>query len=166
MSETLDLLQVLEQQRTALRNSVRGLSEEHAVATPTASSLCLGGLVKHVARTERGWIAGRLGDRPDPDPPTEATWGAEFRLGDGESVEGALRLYAEVARETEEVINSLPDLSGTIKLPEAPWFPPNATWSAQRVLLHVIAETARHAGHADIIRESVDGATAHQLIGG
>jgi hypothetical protein len=43
-------------------------------------------------------------------------------------------------------------------LPEAPWFEPGASWSARRVLLHVIAETAQHAGHADIIRESLDGA--------
>ena len=43
-------------------------------------------------------------------------------------------------------------------LPEAPWYEPGASWSARRVLLHLIAETSQHAGHADIIREAIDGA--------
>ena len=42
-------------------------------------------------------------------------------------------------------------------LPEAPWFQPGATRSARRVFLHIVAETAQHAGHADILRESLDG---------
>jgi hypothetical protein len=69
-----------------------------------------------------------------------------------------------VARETTEVVQALPDLDYAVKLPEAPWFPANTTWTAHRILLHVIAETARHAGHADIIRESLDGATAYELF--
>ena len=52
----------------------------------------------------------------------------------------------------------LPDLDATQPLPQAPWFEPGARWSARRVLLHIIAETAQHAGHADILRESLDGA--------
>jgi hypothetical protein len=52
----------------------------------------------------------------------------------------------------------LPDLDAAHPLLPAPWFEPGARWSARRVLLHVIAETAQHAGHADIIRESLDGA--------
>jgi len=53
---------------------------------------------------------------------------------------------------------SLPLLDASQPLPDAPWFEPGARWSARRVFLHVIAETAQHAGHADIIRESLDGA--------
>ena len=49
------------------------------------------------------------------------------------------------------------DLGQSRPLPEAPWFPPNTQWSIRRVLTHVIAETAQHAGHADIIRETIDG---------
>jgi hypothetical protein len=66
--------------------------------------------------------------------------------------------YEAVARRTTEIVSTLPDLDASHPLPEAPWFKPGATWSARRVLLHVIAETAQHAGHADIIRESLDGA--------
>ncbi len=51
-----------------------------------------------------------------------------------------------------------PATGDAARLPPAPWFEPGARWSARRVLLHMIAETAQHAGHADIIRESLDGA--------
>ncbi|MFB9852613.1 DUF664 domain-containing protein [Micromonospora andamanensis] len=53
---------------------------------------------------------------------------------------------------------TLPDLDADHPLPEAPWFEPGARWSARRVLLHILAETSQHAGHADIIRETIDGA--------
>jgi hypothetical protein len=62
-----------------------------------------------------------------------------------------------VARRTDRVVAELPDLDVSHALPEAPWFEPGARWSARRVLLHIIAETAQHAGHADIIREALDG---------
>jgi uncharacterized protein DUF664 len=54
-------------------------------------------------------------------------------------------------------VATLPDLDVSHPLPSAPWFEPGARWSTRRVLLHIIAETAQHAGHADIIRESLDG---------
>jgi hypothetical protein len=76
----------------------------------------------------------------------------------GETLAGVLADYAETARRTDELIASLPDLNAAHPLPTAPWFEPDAQWSARRVLLHIIAETAQHAGHADIIRESLDGA--------
>jgi hypothetical protein len=66
--------------------------------------------------------------------------------------------YAEAARLTDELVTSLPSLNAGHPLPKAPWFEPGASWSARRVLLHIITETAQHAGHADIIRESLDGA--------
>ncbi|HEY1619004.1 MAG TPA: DUF664 domain-containing protein, partial [Streptosporangiaceae bacterium] len=59
---------------------------------------------------------------------------------------------------TSEILASVPDLDAAQPLPDAPWFEKGARWSARRVLLHIIAETAQHAGHADIIRESLDGA--------
>jgi hypothetical protein len=62
-----------------------------------------------------------------------------------------------VAATTDALVASLPDLDADHPLPQAPWFAPGAAWSARRVLLHIIAETAQHAGHADILRESLDG---------
>jgi Protein of unknown function (DUF664) len=80
-------------------------------------------------------------------------WMTGFRMLDGETLAGLLETYAQVARRTGELVAQLPDLDAAQPLPSAPWFEPGASWSARRVLLHVIAETAQHAGHADIIRE-------------
>ena len=87
-----------------------------------------------------------------------ARWRDEFRLLPGETLAGVLADYDAVARRTDELVATLPDLDLSHPLPKAPWFPPGARWSARRVLLHIIAETAQHAGHADIIRETLDGA--------
>ena len=76
---------------------------------------------------------------------------------EGETLAGLLEDYDEVARRTDQIVATLPDLDVSHPLPEAPWFESGARWSARRVLLHVIAETSQHAGHADIIRESLDG---------
>ncbi|ASU81969.1 DinB family protein [Nocardiopsis gilva YIM 90087] len=167
VSERTELLDILAEQRKNLRLTVRGLSDEQAAARTTPSELCLGGLIKHVARVERGWINvmnGRSafgGDQPGQQDPAaqEARWADEFRLVDGETLSGMLDLYDEVARETEAAVAALPSLDIAAKLPEAPWFPPNTSWTARRILLHLIRETSQHAGHADIIRESLDGAS-------
>ena len=62
-----------------------------------------------------------------------------------------------MARRTEEVVTTLPDRNVVLPLPRAPWFQ-EAGWSARRVLIHLVTETAQHSGRADIIRESLDGA--------
>jgi Protein of unknown function (DUF664) len=66
--------------------------------------------------------------------------------------------YASAAAATDELVRSLPDLGVSHPLPDRPWFQPGERWSARRVFMHIIAETAQHSGHADIIRESLDGA--------
>jgi len=76
----------------------------------------------------------------------------------GQTLQALLADYDAVARDTDELVRTLPDLDASHPLPEAPWFPPGARWSARRVLLHLVAETSQHAGHADIIREAIDGA--------
>jgi uncharacterized damage-inducible protein DinB len=160
------LLAYLAQQRLLLRVAAHGLSDEQARATPSASALSLGGLVKHVATTERGWMDIVL---QRPRPPAEASqddYLANFRLGPDETLATVLDLYAEVARETEAVIAGIPDLGQAVPVPrDMPWFPADVeAWSVRWVLLHLIEETARHVGHADIVRESLDGATAIPLL--
>jgi uncharacterized damage-inducible protein DinB len=162
--ERADLLATLASHRHFMRFTTRDLTDDQAGQRTTVSELCLGGLIKHVASVERGWVnfieQGPSALRGVADM-TEADYARradEFRLLPGETLAGVLADYAEVARRTDDLVASLPDLDAAHPLPAAPWFPPGARWSARRVLLHIIAETAQHAGHADIIRESLDGA--------
>jgi uncharacterized damage-inducible protein DinB len=156
-----DLLEALDQRRFFLRNTLRGLTDEQAATRSTVSELTLGGIIKHVTTAERQWIRfiqqGPSAMRAGNDPQAQAEWLNAFRLVEGETLESVLADYQAAADETRAVISALPDLSVSQPLPEAPWFPPGARWSARRVLLHLIAETSQHAGHADIIREAIDG---------
>jgi uncharacterized damage-inducible protein DinB len=162
--ERADLLAILAQHRHFLRFTTRDLSDEQAGRRTTVSELCLGGLIKHVVAAERGWVnfilegPSAMGDVTAMTEDDLARRAEEFRLLPGETLAGVLAAYEEVARRTDELVASLPDLNAAQPLPKAPWFPAGERWSARRVFLHIIAETAQHAGHADIIRESLDGA--------
>jgi Protein of unknown function (DUF664) len=160
-SERADLLETLATHRYFLRHTVRDLTDEQAAQRTTASALCLGGLIKHVTLTEQQWISFIIEGPSAMSPQGEgapADWASGFRMLEGETLDGVLDQYEQVARRTDELVATLPDLDLSHLLPEAPWFEPGARWSARRALLHVIAETAQHAGHADILRESLDGA--------
>jgi uncharacterized damage-inducible protein DinB len=158
--ERADLLQALAGHRHFLRYTTRDLSDEQAVKRTTVSALCLAGLIKHVTATERQWarfiVEGPAATSFSPE--TISGWANGFTMVEGETLAGLLGEYERVAQQTDELVASLPDLDASQPLPEAPWFPPGARWSARRVLLHIVAETSQHAGHADIIRESLDGA--------
>ncbi|WP_327708672.1 DinB family protein [Streptomyces sp. NBC_00464] len=162
--ERADLLEVLAKHRHFLRFTTRDLTDEQAGLRTTVSELCLGGLIKHVTGAERSWagfIVNGPSSMPDFTAMTEADWARradEMRMLPGETLAGVLADYAEVARRTDELVATLPDLDATQPLPKAPWFEATAQWSARRVLMHIVTETAQHAGHADIIRESIDGA--------
>jgi uncharacterized damage-inducible protein DinB len=161
--ERADLLAMLAKYRHFLRFTTRDLSDEQAGLRTTASELCLGGLIKHVAAVERNWatfIVDGPSAMPDFTEMTEEDFARradEFRMQPGETLAGVLDAYAEVARRTDELVATLPDLDTVQPLPKAPWNT-ETHWSTRRVLLHIITETAQHAGHADIIRESLDGA--------
>jgi uncharacterized damage-inducible protein DinB len=163
-AEREDLLAMLAKHRHFLRFTTRDLTDEQARRRTTVSELCLGGLIKHVTSVERGWvdfIVEGTSAMPDSTSMTEEDWSRraeEFRLLPGETLAGVLADYAKVAERTDGLVRALPDLNAAHPLPKAPWFPPGESWTARRVLMHIMAETAQHAGHADIIRESLDGA--------
>ena len=156
--ERADLLESLRRHRAFLQFTVRDLTDEQAQQRPTVSALNLAGLIKHVAGTEAGWAHFAEGGAEA----MHRNWGPDafsrhWHLAPGETLAEVLADYEEVARHTDELVAALPDLDADHALPEAPWFEPGARWSARRVFLHIIAETAQHAGHADILRESIDG---------
>lgn len=157
------LLAFLAEQRGAVRRAVLGLTEEQAASRPSASELSLGGLVKHVAEVEQGWVARAKGESPAVKRDA-SNWHECFALAEGETVAGQLAYWEEVAAETEKFIRSVPSLDDTFPLPNDPWFPPDESVSMRWLALHLIRETARHGGHADIIRESLDGKTAFELV--
>jgi hypothetical protein len=164
--ERADILETLVTHRQFLRHTVQGLTDDQARQRTTVSELTLGGLIKHVAETEQSWVdfilngpdamGGGDVDWSDPTPELVEQYSAGFRLLPDETLQGVLARYDEVARRTDELVATV-DLDLSHPLPEAPWFPKGARRTARRAFLHIVAETAQHAGHADIIRESLDG---------
>jgi len=156
--ERNDLSEALAKHRELFRFTVQGLTDEQAALTPTESALCLGGLIKHVAFVESGWVdfivEGTQALESSPDKYDLHT--NSFRMLEGETLAGILADYEKVTNRTDEVLATV-DLDLSHPLPEAPWFEPGARWSARRVFVHIVAETAQHAGHADILRETIDG---------
>ncbi len=157
------LLSFIAEQRGGIRRAVLGLTDAQASSRPSASELSLAGLVKHVAEVEQMWISLAKGE-PPAVVRDQSNWHECFRLVEGETVESRLEYWEKVAAETEAFVRSVPSLDDTFALPDQPWFPPDGRVSMRWLCLHLIRETARHAGHADIVRESLDGATAFELV--
>jgi hypothetical protein len=165
--ERADLLETLVAHRLFLRQTAEGLTDDQARLRSTASELTIGGLIKHVAAVEKGWAefmidGGGIGGSPDidwsnPAPEAIEEYRSGFQLLESETLASVLHDYEQVATETDRLVLEL-DLDRSFPLPPAPWFTPGATRSVRRAALHIIAETAQHAGHADIIRETIDGA--------
>ena len=159
--ERADLLSALGKHRGFLRQTLRGVTDGDAGRPTTVSELCLVGVVKHVTDTEQMW-AGFIEHGADAfpawdDPDAFQRRVDSFRMLPDDTVTTVLERYAEVAAATDALVASIPSLDDGHPLPEAPWFE-DGSWSARRVVLHLLAETAQHAGHADIIREAIDGA--------
>jgi hypothetical protein len=161
-AERADILETLAKHRGFLRYTVQGLDDEQATRRPTASELCLGGIIKHVTAAEQSW-AHFIEHGPDDSAQEDLAarmeaHAAGFQMVENETVALLLDRYEEAAGQTDKLVAELPSLDASQPLPAAPWNEPGKRWSARRVFLHIIAETAQHAGHADIIRESLDGA--------
>jgi len=159
-NERDDLVTTLDKHRGFLRHTVRGLSDEQAAQRATLSELCLGGVIKHVAAVEEQW-ARFVVEGPSAFAPMDAAayeaHAATFRMAPHETLASIVARYDAVAASTDDLVCTLPSLDIDHPLPEAPWFEQGARWSARRAFLHILAETAQHAGHADILREAIDG---------
>lgn len=156
------LVAYLVQQREGLKNAAYGLTDDQARARPTVSALSVGGLIKHASITEKGWIETMRGNVGYAN---ERAYGDSFTLTPDETLASVIADLDQVAADTEAAIAELDDLGDRVQLPDAPWYPKDPDgFSARWILLHVIEELARHAGHADIIREHIDGATMYELM--
>jgi Protein of unknown function (DUF664) len=166
--EKESLIGYLNQQRYVLHVAAYGLTDEQAAAAPTISALSVGGLLKHVAAVERFWMQVAVDEveQPGPEEAGADDYQSSFRLLACETLEQVLDDYAAAGAETDRIIRSFPDLSVGVAVPRGvPWFPADVdSWSIRWIVLHLIEETARHAGHADIVREALDGACAFPLM--
>lgn len=166
-TEVQDLTSTLDRHRGFLLQTADSLTEDQARRASTTSALTIASILKHVADTEEQWMdfAERGADAftqvygqdidwstMDPDAPDP-----RFVLADTDTIDVLRERVLAVGVRTTELLQRL-DLDASHALPNAPWFEPGATWSVRRVALHMLAEIAQHAGHADIIRETIDGA--------
>ncbi|MGA2530645.1 MAG: DinB family protein [Acidimicrobiales bacterium] len=164
--ESEALLAYLAQQRYVVRLAAFGLGDDQARSTPSPSALSVGGIIKHLAAVERFWMQVVRGELEDAGSDSGHDYEDNFRLLPSEELASVMDDYAAAGRETEATVLSIADLSRVVYVPHSvPWFPPDVDyWTLRWVLLHLITETARHAGHGDIVRETLDGATAFPLM--
>ena len=150
-----------------------GLTDEQARLTPTVSELSVGGLVKHVTAMQRTWMA-RVAAAPDAPPRDPRPFDEVARdfadqhvMRPDETLAGLLSKF-EAQNAASLGLVETADLDARVPVPQdIPWFPRGIKdWSVRWVILHVINELTRHSGHADIIRESIDGATMYELLAG
>jgi uncharacterized damage-inducible protein DinB len=148
-----------------------GLTDEQARSTPSASALSIGGLIKHATAMQRTWMA-RVAAAPDAPPKDPRPFdeiakefGEQHVMRSDETLDGLLAAFETESAKSLRLAETA-DLDAAVPVPQdIPWFPKNQqSWSVRWVILHVINELARHAGHADIIRETIDGATMYELI--
>ncbi|MDQ6935661.1 MAG: DinB family protein [Actinomycetota bacterium] len=171
-NEAEALAAFLAQQQDAFRSLAYGLSEQQAGLTPTAGALSIGGLVKHLTQVQESWLAA-ADAAPEPREPASRPTGeraadhhAGFVFEPTDTLAELFSAYDEVSARVVKAVGSL-DLETPVPVPPAPWFPKDVeAWSVRWVWFHLLEEIARHAGHGDVIRESIDGAKMYELVAG
>jgi uncharacterized damage-inducible protein DinB len=166
--ETATLLGALERERATLAWKCGGLDAAGLTATVGASSMTLGGLLKHLALVEDEYFSVRLLGR-EPGPPWDAVdWDAdpdwEWHSAARDTPEQLMTLWQEaVVRSRSAVAEALAD--GGLDRPARFTTSSGESPSLRRILVDLIEEYSRHIGHADLIRESVDGLTGEDPPG-
>ncbi|MEU7856894.1 DinB family protein [Nonomuraea sp. NPDC049141] len=160
--ETATLLGFLEYQRATLAWKCAGLDAAGLNATVAASTMTLGGMLKHLAYVESDWISRWLHGRDPESPWNTVDWKADpdwdWHSATEDTPEQLHALWQDtVARSRVLVAEAMAD-GGLERLAQRSW-PDGHTPSLRWILFHLIEEYARHNGHADLIRESVDGQT-------
>ncbi len=153
-----DLLsEYLDYQRETLLMKVDGLTQEQLAMKLFPSELTLAGILYHLSLVEETWMEVRYGGLPEREPWVGIDWDAdpnwEFRTATSLGPEELRARYLEACERSRKIAASASDLNQ----PSANAFPDGRHFSLRWILLHLIEETARHVGHADLIRESIDG---------
>lgn len=146
------LARYLDTYRDIIVHKAAGVDREAAVRPMVPSGTSLLGIVKHMAYVERWWFQAVVGQRDVAFPWSDSDPDADWRIEDGESVESIVELYQHECTESRAIVDGLGSLEDVFPTGDAPI-------SARSLLVHMLEETARHAGHADILRELIDGST-------
>lgn len=171
--ERAGLIEYVAAQQYAFHAIAFGLTDEQARSAPSVSALSIGGLIKHVTNCQHGWME-RVAAAPEltesdkrPMEDQTADYQDEFVMREDETLAGILAEFDKQNAATIRLIETS-DLGAAVPIPhQVPWFPKDVSaWSVRWVMFHMIEELARHAGHGDIIRETIDGATLYELLGG
>ncbi|HEX9123433.1 MAG TPA: DinB family protein [Actinomycetota bacterium] len=142
----------LDDKRTVLLRKVGGLTDEQLRSTPTPSSLSLLGLLKHSAYVERWWFRRVFAGEDLPFPWTDEDPDADFRPEPHETAEQIAALYADEVERSRAIAE-------TAGLDDVGHDPRGEDVTLRGIMIHMIQEVARHLGHADLIREAIDGQT-------
>lgn len=170
-SESDALTTFLRQQCAQLRTTALGLTTEQAALTPTPSALSISGLLLHAAQTVHGWLTSAA-RAPEPTPfemyPEISGQIGLTDMHSGSEVPEGMAL-TEILAIFDRAVGSIDEVGARIDLdaphpgPHGPWIPGDIVITGRWVWHHLISEVARHAGHADIIREAIDGKTGYEL---
>lgn len=153
------------QQLAQLRTTVHGLTDEEAHRIPTASALNLTGLLRHCGAVAVYWSACAAAAPGRPQLPADLSDAPLAELiADPSPLADALAFFDRCVGLAADNMDAVTDLDALVPIPQAPWFPKDLPgWQARWCLAHIAAEVARHIGHADIIRETLDGKGAFEL---
>jgi hypothetical protein len=169
--ERQTLIEFLRFNQNAFFAVAYGLTDEQARSTPTVSTLSIGGLVKHARGVQHSWMA-RVKAAPDtparddrPFHEQVAEYEDQYVMRDDETLAELLEKLRVQNEETLRIFAEA-DLDTQVPVPhDVPWFPQDLDfWNVRWVAMHLVEELTRHAGHCDIIRESLDGATMYELM--
>ncbi|WP_024800960.1 DUF664 domain-containing protein [Nocardia sp. BMG51109] len=151
------LIEMLTNQRELFRITLRGIDDDQARQRTTVSELTLGGLLHHLVHIEQHWTA-VIVERDENAKIDVSQLDSEYKLVAEKTIEGLLKEWDAVADSTAQLIREVDSLDVSIPTPTAPWAPERVWWTVRFTLLHILREIAHHSGHADIIREALDGA--------
>jgi hypothetical protein len=156
VGERETLVTFLDYYRAVLHRKAVGLSREQLAATLPPSDMTIGGLVKHMALVENNWFVRNWSGADPGEPWTSVDWDADpdwdFHSAADDQPEQLLALYTDAIERSRAAIEGCPDLSTTAESR-------GRVISLRWMLVHMIEEYARHCGHADLLRQSIDGAT-------
>jgi uncharacterized damage-inducible protein DinB len=157
--EATALVQFLDAQRTVLIRKAWNLDHDQLHTTLPPSTLTIGGLLKHLALVEDDWFDHIFAGRPEREPWASAPWDEdrdwELTTARDDPPDVLLGLHRDACDRSRETVASAGSLDQMSELTQPDGFRPSLRW----IMLHMIEEYARHCGHADMIRQSIDGAT-------